>query len=284
MKIIITGANGQLGQDVKKILSLQHEVYAFGRAELDITDQQTAKKIIFDIQPDAIIHCAAYTAVDLAESNSDDAYTINASGVRNIAVAAEAIGAKICYVSTDYVFEGNSASPYNEYDQTNPQSIYGKSKRAGEVLVQTLSRRYFIVRTSWLYGAHGNNFVKTMLKLASEKRSLKVVDDQIGSPTYTVDLSNFLSELITTEKYGIYHASNMGSCSWFQFAQAIFEEEGICIQLDPCTTEEFPRPAPRPRYSVMDHMAIRINGFEELPHWKEGLRAFLRELKGLTHQ
>jgi dTDP-4-dehydrorhamnose reductase len=184
----------------------------------------------------------------------------------------------LCYISTDYVFDGKASQPYNEYDNTNPSGIYGKSKRAGELAVQTLNTKYFIVRTSWLYGSHGNNFVKTMLKLGKKKDQLNVVHDQVGSPTYTVDLCLFLADLIQTEKYGIYHVSNTGACSWFEFAKAIFEESGISIQVNPCTTVEFPKPAPRPKYSVMDHMSIRTNDFQDLQHWRVALKAFLVEL------
>jgi len=206
---------------------------------------------------------------------------VNAVGTRNVTVAAERTGAKLIYISTDYVFDGNSENPYQEYDNTNPQSVYGKSKRAGELLVQSLSSRWFIVRTSWVYGLYGNNFVKTMLKLGQEKPKLQVVNDQKGSPTYTVDLGEFLLKLMRTEKYGIYHASNSGTCTWYEFTQAIFEEarelKGLSIQaqLEPCTTEQFPRPAPRPRNSVMDHLSIRTNGLSGLRSWREGLRDFI---------
>lgn len=278
MKILVTGANGQLGQDVVKILGLHHEVHGFGREQLDFTNESQCLEVLEALKPDIVIHCGAYTAVDLAETEEDLAYKINAFGTRNLAVASERVGAKLCYISTDYVFDGTATKPYREYDNTNPQSIYGKSKRAGEHLVQTLSSKYFIVRTSWVYGLYGANFVKTMLKLAQDRDSLKVVNDQFGSPTFTVDLANFLGQLIQTDRYGIYHASNSGVCSWFDFANAIFEESGKRMNVEPCSTEEFPRPAPRPRYSAMEHLSIRTNGFEDLRPWREGLRAFLKEL------
>ncbi|NEW07095.1 dTDP-4-dehydrorhamnose reductase [Paenibacillus sp. SYP-B3998] len=278
MRILVTGAYGQLGQDVVKLLAAKHEVHGLGREQLDITNENQCFEVLSTLKPDVIIHSAAYTAVDLAETEEDLAYKINAFGTRNLAVAAEKIGAKLCYISTDYVFDGTAVTPYREYDNTNPQSVYGKSKRAGEQLVQTLSSNYFIVRTSWVYGLHGANFVKTMLKLAQDRDTIKVVSDQIGSPTYTVDIALFLEQLIQTERYGIYHASNAGVCSWFDFARAIFEESGTTIKLEPCSTEEFPLPAPRPRFSAMEHLAIRANGFEDLRPWREGLRAFLKEL------
>lgn len=283
MKVLVTGANGQLGRDVVFLLEKEgHSILACARDELDITDQAECNNVISTYHPEVVIHCAAYTAVDAAETDVDGAYQVNATGTRNIAVAAEQTGAKLIYISTDYVFDGTSDVPYQEYDDTNPQSIYGKSKRAGEVLVQSLSSRWFIVRTSWVYGVYGNNFVKTMLKLGQEKPKLQVVHDQKGSPTYTVDLAHFLLELMSTEKYGVYHASNSGACTWYEFTQAIFEEAqlfpGFHIQaeVDPCATDQFPRPAPRPRNSVMDHSSIRTNGLNDLRPWREGLRDFLR--------
>ncbi|WP_141336619.1 dTDP-4-dehydrorhamnose reductase [Paenibacillus sp. tmac-D7] len=279
MKVLVTGAKGQLGQDVVSLFQQQqHDVWGMTRNELDITDQEQCISKISEIQPDVIVHCAAYTAVDQAETDEDQAYAVNAVGTRNLAVAAEQFGSKLCYISTDYVFDGQASKPYTEYDNTNPTGVYGKSKRAGEWLVQNLSSKFFIVRTSWVFGLHGNNFVKTMLKLAQERSQLKVVHDQIGSPTYTADLAEFILQLVSTEKYGIYHASNAGVCSWFEFAKAIFEERGINITVDPCTTEEFPRPAPRPKYSVMDHLSIRTNGFEDMRHWRDALRDFLAKL------
>ncbi|WP_028544011.1 dTDP-4-dehydrorhamnose reductase [Paenibacillus taiwanensis] len=277
MKILVTGANGQLGRDVVNLLLRQgHEVFGPTRNELDITDQIQCGFIISKIKPDVVVHCAAYTAVDKAESDCVTAFQVNANGTRNLAVLAEKCNFKLCYVSTDYVFDGKSSVPYLEYDSTNPVTIYGKSKRAGEIMVQTLSSRYFIVRTSWVYGLYGNNFVKTMLKLGTERNEIKVVSDQLGSPTLTIDLARFIAELIPTEKYGIYHASNQGQCSWFEFAQAIFDEAGMKqVSLLPCSTEEFPRPAPRPAYSVMEHLAIRTNGLTDLPEWRSSLKTFI---------
>ncbi|MFF2018163.1 dTDP-4-dehydrorhamnose reductase [Paenibacillus sp. NPDC058177] len=286
MKVLVTGAAGQLGQDVVLLLQKEgHEVFGCDRKEMDITDLEQTVKVIGDFNPDAVIHCAAYTAVDAAESDVDGAYLINATGSRNVALASEKAGAKLVYISTDYVFEGLGSEPYHEYDNTAPRSIYGKSKRAGENLVQSLSSKYFIVRTAWVYGKYGKNFVKTMLKFGQEKPLLKVVDDQKGSPTYTVDLASFVLELIQTEKYGVYHATNSGSCTWYEFTGAIFEDAHDILGLDftaklePCTTEEFPLPAPRPHNSVLEHLSIRTNGFEDIRHWREGLRDFLLELK-----
>ncbi|CAM3694093.1 dTDP-4-dehydrorhamnose reductase [Cohnella lubricantis] len=279
LTLLVTGANGQLGQELIRMGDERIQLIGYGRDKLDITSLDQCRAAIAETKPDGIIHAAAYTAVDKAESEPDEAYRVNAVGTRNLAIAAQESGTKLCYVSTDYVFDGTGSAPYNEYDNTNPQSVYGKSKRAGEVLVQSLADRYFIVRTSWVYGKYGNNFVKTMLKLASERDQVTVVADQIGSPTYTRDLAKFLIELIQTEHYGIYHASNTGSCSWYEFARAIFEESGVAVRVEPCTTEQFPRPAPRPANSVMDHAAIRQNGLRDLPPWREALQAFLQELR-----
>ncbi|MET3939717.1 dTDP-4-dehydrorhamnose reductase [Paenibacillus sp. PvP094] len=282
MKVLVTGANGQLGRDVVLLLEKEgHSVLACARDQMDITNQAQCNDVISSYLPEAVIHCAAYTAVDAAETDIDGAYKVNAVGTRNVAVAAERAGAKLIYISTDYVFDGNSLNPYQEYDNTNPQSVYGKSKRAGELLVQSLSSKWFIVRTSWVYGLYGNNFVKTMLKLGQEKPKLQVVHDQKGSPTYTVDLARFLVKLMATEMYGVYHASNCGTCTWYEFTEAIFAEArnvggfSIQAQLEPCTTEQFPRPAPRPCNSEMDHLSIRTNGLTDIRPWREGLREFI---------
>lgn len=287
-RIMVTGAAGQLGYDVVKTLEADgHHVLGCDRDQMDITNQQQCTDQINAYQPDVIIHCAAYTAVDQAESDIDTAFSINAVGTRNITVAAESVKAKLVYISTDYVFDGMGNSPYQEYDETNPQSVYGKSKLAGERLVQSLSTRWFIIRTSWVFGSHGHNFVKTMLDLMEMRPKLQVVHDQQGSPTYTVDLARLIAELAVSEKYGIYHASNAGSCTWFEFAQAIAEEgtkhgtfqAAVQIaEIVPCTTTEFPRPAPRPAYSVMDHIGIRTNGLQAMRPWREALIAFLHEL------
>jgi dTDP-4-dehydrorhamnose reductase len=280
MKVIVTGAKGQLGIDLVNLLTDKgYEIYGYGRNELDITNFDQVKKIISEVNPDVVIHAAAHTKVDLAESEPDRAFLINAYGTRNVAIASQAVGAKLVYVSTDYVFDGTANTPYNEFATTNPLGVYGKSKLAGEQFVRDLHSKFFIVRTSWVYGKHGNNFVKTMLKLAQERDEIMVVQDQIGCPTYTMDLSSCILELIQTEKYGIYHVSNSGNCSWYEFAKAIFEEAGIEVKVNPCTTKDFPRPAPRPAYSVFDHMSLRLNGFSVIRHWREALGEFISDLK-----
>lgn len=278
LKIAVTGANGQLGGELVRLeTGGRFEIIGLSRKELDITDLEQCRSVLSGIRPDAVIHCAAYTAVDQAEAEPDEAFRINAAGTRNVALAAREVGTKLCAVSTDYVFDGKGTVPYKEYDRTNPQTVYGQSKLAGEQAVLSLHDRYFIVRTSWVFGAYGQNFVKTMLKLASERDQLSVVADQWGSPTFTRDLALFLLELVRTDYYGIYHASNGGVCTWYDFAQAIMEESGSGTKLVPCSTAEFPRPAPRPRYSVMDHSAIRSNGFSPLRPWREALRHYLSD-------
>jgi len=286
MRVLVTGANGQLGQDVVQCFRESgHEVEGLGRAELDITDLDQCFDVMSKSRPEAVIHCAAYTAVDAAESDTDGAYLVNAIGTRNIALAAERVGAKLIYISTDYVFNGNADRPYSEYDPTDPKTVYGQSKLAGEQMVRDFCTKWFIVRTSWVFGLNGSNFVKTMLRLGQEKPVLQVVHDQKGSPTYTVDLARFLLQLLPTEKYGMYHASNSGSCTWYEFTEAIFEEAreqiGLTLtaKLEPCTTAQFPRPAPRPAFSVMDHLAIRINQLQDLPHWRDGLKQFMVDMK-----
>ena len=278
-KILVTGAKGQLGSDLVRILNLSgFQVFGMGRSKLDVTNEEVVNKVIQQLKPEIIVHCAAYTQVDKAEIEPDIAFLINGIGTRNIAIAAERNHSKLVYISTDYVFDGQRNQPYNEYDATNPLMVYGRSKLAGEQIVRDFASNFFIIRTSWVFGKHGNNFVKTVLKHGREKGSLTVVDDQIGSPTYTMDLASFILQLVVTDKYGIYHVSNTGYCSWYEFAKEIIKMAGIQAELIPCTTEEYPRVASRPAYSVMDHMAIRTNGFSVLPPWQDALHRFLREI------
>ncbi|MBP1991131.1 dTDP-4-dehydrorhamnose reductase [Paenibacillus eucommiae] len=278
MKILITGGSGQLGTDLTRMLGEKHQVFSYSSQELDITNQRLVWDVITQDLPDVVIHAAAYTKVDLAETEQDRAYAVNSLGTRNVAMAAERVGAKLVYISTDYVFDGEGLQPYREYDLPNPRSVYGKTKLAGEEFVKSLSTRYFIVRTSWVFGRYGNNFVKTMLKLAESRTEISVVDDQVGSPTLTVDLVEFLSQLINTTYYGLYHVSNTGSCSWYEFAKTIFDLTGKRhIQVNPIKTSEFPRPAPRPSNSILEHTAIRTNQFSDLRHWKEALKQYLTD-------
>ncbi|MBE3594373.1 MAG: dTDP-4-dehydrorhamnose reductase [Candidatus Carbobacillus altaicus] len=279
-KVLVTGPRGQLGQDLMILLRERgYDAFGFSREELDITDMEKVQETFTSIRPDVVLHTAAYTKVDQAEEEIDLAFAVNGWGTRNVAVASEEVGAKLVYISTDYVFDGEKGKPYLEYDRTAPLNVYGASKEIGEQMVRDFHSRFFIVRTSWVYGAYGANFVKTMLRLGKEEPAVRVVNDQTGSPTYTVDLAEALFQLMETEKYGIYHLSNSGACSWYDFAKAIFEEAGMQVTVEPIPTEYFPRPAKRPKYSVMDHMAWRLNGFPPMPHWRDGLKRFFDVIK-----
>lgn len=279
MKILITGGHGQLGRDAAERLRDHYEVFAFGREELDITNEEVVNSCIRRLSPDIVLHTAAHTQVDQAEQEFESAYRINAIGTRNVAVAVDAIGAKLIHISTDYVFDGRKETPYIEFDHVNPINVYGKSKLAAEEIVQRFCRRHFILRISWVYGKHGKNFVKTMLDLAKKTDVLKVVYDQVGAPTYTADVIRFTEQLFDTELYGIYHASNSGNCSWYEFAKAVFEEFNINgITVNPVDSSEFPYKAARPHNSRMEHLAIRLNNLVDLPHWRDGLRRFRQEL------
>lgn len=279
LKVLVTGAGGQLGRDlVIRLERCGHEVHGFGRAELDVTDMTQVTAVCQSVRPDAIVHSAAYTKVDAAESGPDEAFRINAFGTRNVAWGASVVGAKLVYVSTDYVFDGGATSPIDEFQPASPVNVYGRSKLAGEQFVRQLLARHFIVRTSWVFGPFGGNFVKTMLRLAGERDRIAVVNDQIGCPTYTGDLADCIAAFIETNRYGTYHVSNAGACSWFEFAKAIFAAAQLEVQVDPIPTAAYPYPAKRPLYSVMDPMSLRLNGFPAMRDWKEALAECLAEL------
>lgn len=263
MKILITGGAGFIASNFVRYMANKYPEYQI--VNLDLLTYAGNLENLKDIE--------GYPNYRFVKGD----ICVNAIGTRNVAVASEKIQAKLVYISTDYVFDGKKGAPYTEFDSPNPLGVYGQSKLAGEEFVNNLSSHYFIIRTSWVFGKHGDNFVKTMLKLAKEREELFVVNDQLGSPTYTADLAVFIKELVETELYGIYHASNSGACSWYDFATAIFEEIGLHVKVSPCSTKDFPRPAPRPAYSVMDHMAIRLNHFQDFRDWREGLRAFLKD-------
>jgi dTDP-4-dehydrorhamnose reductase len=278
-KVLVTGANGQLGREIVQILKKEdYETFGFNKTDLDITDNKKVTKVFSEISPDIVIHSAAYTQVDDAESKPELSYLINGIGTRNIAVAAEKTNAKLIYISTDYVFDGTADYPINEYENTNPISIYGKSKYAGEQYVRDLHSKFFIIRTSWVFGQYGKNFVNTMLDLATRMDELKVVNDQVGCPTYTVDLSFKILELMNTDLYGIYHISNSGQCTWYELANYIFEVSKTNIKVNPCTTEDFPRPAPRPSYSVFEHLNLKLNNFTKMRHWEDAVKDYLKEI------
>lgn len=276
MKVLVTGVKGQLGYDVVNELE-KREIEAVGVdiQEMDITDEASVSSVIRQVAPDAVIHCAAYTAVDAAEENEALCRRVNAEGTRNIAQICKELDIKMIYISTDYVFSGQGERPWEPEDQRAPQSVYGQTKYEGELAVQELLDKYFIVRIAWVFGVNGKNFVKTMLKLSETHDTITVVDDQFGSPTYTYDLARLLVDMVQTEKYGIYHATNEGICSWHEFACAIFKEAGIPMTVKPVSTAEYGAKASRPANSRMSKDKLEEKGFERLPAWQDALKRYL---------
>jgi dTDP-4-dehydrorhamnose reductase len=281
MKILITGANGLLGHELSSLLK-DHTLILLSHSQLDISDSESVNKQIDSSSPDIIINSAAYTQVDACETNYDLAFQSNAIGPKNLAIKCKQLGIPLIHISTDYVFEGNEKknSPLVENDKLGPKTVYGKTKLEGEKMVQENCEKYFILRTAWLYG-EGKNFVKTMLSLSKKNNELKVVNDQIGSPTYAKDLAKAIKEIIEkkSDKYGIYHVTNKGEVSWYEFAKKIFEIKNIEIKVNPCTSEEFPRPAPRPHYSVLSNQKWIDAGFTPMRDYEEALNEYLDSLK-----
>lgn len=276
MKLLVTGSKGQLGIELFRQLgnNRDYQIIATDIHNLDITNQKQVFELINLRKPDAIINCAAFTNVDGCEENGNEAFRVNAIGAQNLSAAAYRIGAKMVQISTDYVFDGTGSTPKKEYDRTSPVSVYGRSKEYGETLVRQTNPRHFILRTAWLYG-EGSNFVRTMLKLAKEKKELSVVSDQIGSPTSTVDLARCIIDLVRTESYGTYHTTCEGQCSWYDFAKRIFQVEGLNIAVKSITSEELGRPAPRPKYSVLENFMLNLIGLNKFRHWEESLNEYL---------
>lgn len=280
MKILVTGVKGQLGYDVVNELEKRGiEAVGVDIEEMDITDAVSVSSVIHREMPDAVIHCAAYTAVDAAEENEALCRRVNADGTRNIAQVCKELDCKMIYISTDYVFGGQGERPWEPEDDRDPQSVYGQTKYEGELAVQELLDKYFIVRIAWVFGVNGKNFVKTMLKLSENHDTITVVNDQFGSPTYTYDLARLLVDMVLTEKYGVYHATNEGICSWYDFACAIFEEAGIDMTVKPVSTAEYGAKASRPANSRMSKEKLTENGFERLPTWQDALKRYLEILK-----
>ena len=273
MKVVLTGAGGMLGHDLQRAFS-DAEVTGFSSSSLDVTRLDDVVARIRDSAPDIVIHAAAFTDVDQCESEPEKAYLVNGIGTRNVVMACEEAGCPIVYISSDYVFDGGKRSPYDEWDDVNPLSVYGLSKLMGERYVSTLTNRFYVVRTSWLYGRHGKNFVDTIVRLLSERERIEVVNDQVGSPTYTADLARKIREL-AGRGYGIYHATNGGSCSWFDFAVAIAANRGIGKEIVPVKSEQFKRAAERPAYSVLGNTMLRLEGVGVLRPWEEALREYL---------
>ena len=278
MKVLVTGANGQLGYDViKRLNALGDEPVGADREEFDITDKKATEDYITALRPDVIVHCAAYTAVDKAEDDRDTCGKVNVDGTRSIVLACEKIGAKLVYISSDYVFGGSGTQPLEIDAPKDPQNIYGITKLGGEEEAKKC-QKHFIVRTSWVFGINGGNFVKTMLRLADSHEKLTVVDDQTGSPTYTPDLARLICDMIKTEKYGTYHASNEGYCTWAEFAKEIMRQAGKATEIVPCTTAEYPAKAKRPENSRLSKKCLDDAGFDRLPPWQDALARFLKEL------
>lgn len=280
MKVLVTGVKGQLGYDVVNELNKRgHVAIGTDIEEMDITDAASVDKVIKESAPDAVIHCAAYTAVDAAEDNVELCRKINADGTQNIANVCKEIDIKMIYISTDYVFDGEGERPWEPDDNRTPLNVYGQTKYEGELAVQNTLEKYFIVRIAWVFGVNGKNFIKTMLNLGKTRDSLTVVNDQFGSPTYTYDLARLLVDMVETEKYGIYHATNEGICTWYEFACEIFRQAGMNVKVSPVLASEYPAKAKRPSNSRMSKEKLTENGFEKLPAWQDALARYLKEIE-----
>ena len=280
MKVLVTGAKGQLGTDLMHELEKRGiEGIGVDVQEMDITDAEACRRVIKNSGADAVIHCAAYTAGDAAEDNADLCRRINGEGTRNVAQACKEADTKLMYISTDYVFNGQGTRPWEPDDERHPLNVYGQTKYEGELAVEELSDKYFIVRIAWVFGVAGKNFIKTMLRLGKERGAVSVVDDQIGSPTYTYDLARLLVDMIQTDKYGRYHATNEGLCSWYEFAKEIFRQAGMDVPVTPVSSDAFPAKATRPSNSRLNKDKLSENGFERLPAWQDALGRFLKEIE-----
>lgn len=279
MKVFVTGVKGQLGHDVVNELTKRGiESIGVDIEEMDITDAEIVKQVITQSAPDAVVHCAAYTAVDAAEENEAVCRKVNADGTRNIAEVCRSLDIKMLYLSTDYVFDGKGERPWEPEDERHPLNVYGQTKYEGELAIQENLEKYFIVRIAWVFGVNGSNFIKTMLKLSQTHKRITVVNDQYGSPTYTYDLARLLVDMILTDKYGIYHATNEGVCSWYEFACEIFKKADIPMEVVPVTTEEYGAKAKRPANSRMNRDKLIQNDFDKLPPWQDALERYLKEI------
>ncbi|MBQ6512941.1 dTDP-4-dehydrorhamnose reductase [Methanobrevibacter sp.] len=279
MKILITGSNGMLGNDLIEVLKDNHELILTTSKSLDITDKTHVVDFICENKPDIVINSAAYTNVDGCEENQETAFMINGEGVKNLALGCSKINCPLVHISTDYVFNGENTVPWVEDDETGPISVYGKSKLKGEEAILEILDKFFIIRTAWLYGLNGGNFPKTMLELAKNHSEITVVYDEVGTPTYTLDLAEAISQLIETDYYGIYHITNSGSCSWCEFAKYIFNVAEKNVKVIPVTASEFARPAPRPHYSVLENKKWVDNGFKPLRNYKEAVKEYIELIK-----
>lgn len=278
MRIMVTGATGMLGHDVVRALQARgHDCLGVGSADFDLLDASAVKRAVCHFRPDAIVHCAAYTAVDLAESEPERCMAVNGLGTLNIARAAVCADAKLLYVSTDYVFDGSGDQPWETTDAPAPQNVYGLSKLQGEEAVRGMMTRFFILRTSWVFGRNGRSFVSTMQHLGQRKSVVRVVKDQVGAPTYAADLAQLIADMIVTERYGVYHASNEGCCSFAELAGKIMALTGSRCRVEPIATSEYPCAARRPLNSRLSMRSLDAAGFRRLPHWQDALRRYLAE-------
>ena len=278
MKILVTGVKGQLGYDVvQEGESRGLDMFGTDVDNMDITNAGQVKQVIEAYKPDAVIHCAAYTAVDAAEDNQELCRKINVDGTRNIAEVCKDMDIPMMYFSTDYIFNGQGENFWKEDDPKKPLNVYGQTKYEGELVVQELVEKYFILRISWVFGVNGNNFIKTMLRVGPQRGEVGVVADQIGSPTYTYDLAKLVIDMIQTDKYGAYHVTNEGICSWYEFACAIFKQAGLDVKVNPLTTAEYPAKAARPSNSRMSKDKLINAGFEMLPSWQDALSHYLKQ-------
>jgi len=281
MKVLVTGVNGQLGYDVIIELNKRgYETVGVDAQEMDITDYELVSKVMNEEKPQAVIHCAAYTAVDKAEENIDICRKVNVEGTENIAKVCKELDCKMMYISTDYVFDGEGNRPWEPDDNvTEPLNSYGLTKYEGEQVLQKHIEKFFIVRISWVFGVNGNNFIKTMLRLGKENGKVSVVSDQIGSPTYTADLSILLCNMIESDKYGIYHATNEGFCSWYDFACETFKAANMDVEVIAVDSNAFPVKAKRPKNSRMSKDKLIENGFDKMPTWQDATRRYIKEIQ-----
>lgn len=280
MKVLVTGTKGQLGYDVVNELEKRgHTAVAVDIEEMDITDAVSVERVITEAEVEAVIHCAAYTAVDAAEDNVEICRRVNAEGTKNIAKVCKKLDLKMIYISTDYVFDGEGERPWEPDDERHPLNVYGQTKYEGELAVEKYLEKYFIVRIAWVFGVNGKNFIKTMLKLSETHEELNVVDDQVGSPTYTYDLAVLLVDMVESDKYGRYHATNEGLCTWYEFAKEIFRQAGVEVKVNSVTSDMFPAKAKRPKNSRMSKEKLDANGFHRLPTWQDALERYLSEIR-----
>lgn len=276
MKVFVTGVKGQLGFDVVNELNKRgHEAVGVDIDEMDITDKDSVNRVIKAAAPDAVIHCAAYTAVDAAEDNEELCRNVNAKGTEYIAGVCRELDIKMMYISTDYVFDGQGTRPWEPDDERAPLNVYGQTKYEGELAIEENLTKYFTVRIAWVFGVNGKNFIKTMLNLGKTHDKLTVVADQTGSPTYTYDLARLLVDMIETEKYGRYHATNEGECTWYEFACEIFRQAGMNVKVEPVGSDQYPAKAKRPANSRMNKEKLKENGFLPLPSWQDALKRYL---------